>query len=130
MKNKPEGSPQYFLSQIRKDVLESLTTEQKNEILCVLKRALKIRTDKLINVNITFWFIKKMFLTLYLGEEKRTAPRMANRKRDALVGIFLKILIYGSMLALIGTILFLSLYMIKSKMGIDIFPDKHLGDFF
>lgn len=127
---KPERTAEYYLSEIRKDVLETLSTEQKNEIKSVLKRSLGLKSDKVVDVNITFWFIKKMYMTLYLGFDKRKTQRSSNRKRDYLIGITLKILIYGSAILFIGTILFLSFYMIKSKVGIDVFPDKHLRDFF
>lgn len=127
---KPERTAEYYLSEIRKDVLETLTTEQKNEIKSVLKRSLGLKSDKLVDANITFWFIRKMFMTVYLGFDKRKEPRPSERKRDVFVGIFIKVLIYGSLLTVVLTILFFSLYMIKSKIGIDIFPDKHLRDFF
>ncbi|MCF7911843.1 MAG: hypothetical protein K9M99_04910 [Candidatus Cloacimonetes bacterium] len=65
----------YFMNQIA----TSLSRELSDSELQALKRALdlvvRIPSPKLLDLNISFWLIKKFYLQIYLGEDKRTDSR-------------------------------------------------------
>lgn len=126
-----EKTPQYFFSQMRTDIVSTLTEEQKREFLSILKRAIRVPTKKILNINFAFWFIKRFYLTVYFGFDKRVQKRVfSERKRDYIFSAILKAVICLIVFFILFSSLFFIIYSVKSALGIDFFPDKHLGDFF
>lgn len=128
--NREDLTPEYFFSEIQSDIKSSMNEAQKTEIMKILKRAVSIPSKKILNVNFTFWFIKSFYVTVYFGLDKRKSRRSSSRrKRDSITALVMKSGLYLLMTAVVLIILFLSLYFIKTELGIDIFKDKHLRDF-
>lgn len=123
-------TPEYFFSEIDHDVRSSLSEVQKKEILKILNRAVRIPSKKILNINFTFWFIKRFYITIYFGLNKRRSKRInSTRKRDSILALLMKTALYLFMIMIVLSVLFFTVYFIKTELGIDIFKDKHLRDF-
>jgi hypothetical protein len=65
-----------------------------------------------------------------VGQDRRSDTRARESlRRTAVRGMIFILILYG-LVALSIPLIFLMLYALKSLMGIDIFPDQHLRDFF
>lgn len=75
-------------------------------------------------------FFMKLYLVLLMGRDKRSTTRNKEERRkqkattmSAVFGVYL-------IICAAFPIIFLALYVVKSFLGIDLFPDQHLSDFF
>lgn len=109
-----------------------MTTEQVEAVRAALLAADRGKRHPIdIRLNIPLYFAR-YYLVLFAGRDKRrgTLLKEAVRKnaQDKRSGSMM-ILLMG-MLIIFGLLLIglLTAYLIKSEMGIDIFPDKHLED--
>ena len=122
-----EFDSEYFYSQINTHIEKTFTFEQKKEVKNLLKRIVKVPSKKLLDFNISFWFIKKLYLTVYLGIDKRTKDRVPSkfvRIMNYIFSVFLVLFI----LFVFGLFVFSFIYTVKSALGIDFFPGKHLSN--
>ena len=129
MKEKQKDS-EYFYSMINEDIERSLSYEQRKEVKSVLKRAVVIPSKKIIDYRIKFWFIKRLYLTFFLGTDLRTKERIHPYTGFAVFKFFVSLLLLLFLIFVIMIILFSLLYTIKSAFGIDVFPGAHLRDMF
>ncbi len=65
----------YFMNQMGHGIKDSFTEEQEKFIRLTLAKAIRIPSKKIIDLNVPFWFIKKYYLQLYIGEDKRKGSR-------------------------------------------------------
>ena len=65
----------YFMTQMGHGIKDSFNEEQEKYIRLILAKAIRIPSKKLIDLNVPFWFIKKYYMQLYIGEDKRQGSR-------------------------------------------------------
>ncbi len=73
------------------------------------------------------------YLVIMLGRDRRHSTLEREASKRALVPLPIRNFFYTSLLVLtitaFGILAFVGLYMLKSALGIDIFPNHHLRDF-
>lgn len=110
---------------------ESLNIEQRNQLKSLLKKMLPpVPSVGIIDIRFSFWFFKQWYVVFIFGRDTREGFKSLDKGDvDRSLSIVAKATTYVVMiLAMMIMFLFL-LYAIKSVLGIDIFPDKHLTDF-
>jgi len=129
MKNS-EKDCDYYYSMINPGIEKSFSYEQRKEIKSILKRAVRIPSRKLIDYHLTFWFIKNLYLLIYLGVDNRSNDRKYPGKGVAVLNILILLFLILFVLFIIIIIVFCLLYTIKSALGVDLFSSVHLKDLF
>jgi len=121
----------YYYDEIPKELKESLTHEQTEAVKRILQRATKTPTKKIIDFRTSFWFFKKLYIVVVIGEKKSNAY-LGNSYKDkaSIIRIALKTLVYMTLFILLAIAIFFILYLIKSLLGINLMPHKHLIDLF
>lgn len=136
LQKRPDVSSEIFasftMSKIDRKIIDSMTAEQVEAVRAALLAADRGKRHPIdIRLNIPLYFAS-YYLVLFAGRDKRrgTLLKEAMRKnvQDKRGGTMMILLI--GMLIMFGLLLFglLTAYFIKSEMGIDIFPNKHLED--
>ncbi|MBL4795724.1 MAG: hypothetical protein JKY24_09565 [Pseudomonadales bacterium] len=127
----PHLTPDYYYEQMNSVIESTLSREQRKEIHKVLNRAIKVPSKKLVNIECTFWFIKKFYIVVYFGLDRRESNRMTFVGMipllfNNLAHLFVSILLWSS-------IIFIAIFVIyycKTILGIDFMPDRHINDLF
>jgi hypothetical protein len=70
----------YYLSDIQRLLMRDLTADENRALKTTLDRIIRPTAPKILDLNIPFWLIKRFYLQLYFGEDKRSISR---NKRDA-----------------------------------------------
>lgn len=78
--NSPVQDQAYYLNEIQYSIKRELTADEARALKQVLDRVVRIPSPKIVNLNIRFWLIKKLYLQIYFGEEKRDKSR---KERDS-----------------------------------------------
>jgi hypothetical protein len=73
----------YFLDQMGHGIKNSFTEEQEKHIRLVLSKAIRVPSKKMIDLNVPFWFFKKYYLQLYVGEDKRRDSRQPHNIKSS-----------------------------------------------
>ncbi len=120
----------YFFNQCDPLIKNSLSLEQSREVKRLLKLSMQCNETKVTKINFNVWFFGFYFVTLYFGKEHRLSLRRFHESAKieilfSLIGILLSFSFTLSMI--VG--IFMSLYYVKTFAGINLFEDKHLGDF-
>ena len=120
----------YILNNIDFNVLKSLSSEQLSAIEDAIK-ACQLRTKHAIDIRktIKLYFIRFYFVFL-IGRDRRLSVQEIEEDRREKVTLLGNIL-YG-MIVFSGLLLFVivSLYGLKTMIGIDLFPGEHMGRIF
>ena len=121
----------YYYDEIPKELKDSLTHEQAEAVKRILQRATKTPTKKIIDFRTSFWFFKKLYIVVVIGE-KKTNAFLGNSYKDkaSIIRVALKSLVYMTLFILLAVAIFFILYIIKSLLGINLMPHKHLIDLF
>ena len=121
----------YFFDQCDPIIKNSLSPEQSREIKRLLELSMKCSKQGATKISFNIWFFRLYFINLYFGKEKRSASRRLKEcsKIETCLSIISIIFSFVFTLGMIFAI-FLALYHIKSSAGIDLFEERHLGDFF
>jgi len=118
------GSPDTFLQKLSPEILGSLSEEQLTAIREMLAEALPKSSPKLVDIR---WRINLIFAQYYIvflvGRDRRQQKRYRFLSNITKVG---NTITYALLVILV---LLMFAYTLKSFVGIDIFPDKHLDDF-
>jgi hypothetical protein len=126
----PTDAENYY-AQINPDIEKTFTHEQREAVRGIIKKLIRIPSKKIIDYRSTFWFIKPLYIVVFIGVDRRKKGRATPGDENLRALSFgLKAVIYSAQLLVFLMLLFLALYFVKCMLGIDIFPDKHLGDFF
>ncbi len=111
-----------FYEVLDKDVSAQLTPEQKEEIENAIV-SITLATRHRIDIRKSFTFFgKRLYMVFLLGRDLRARSRPESK----LSRIVVTFLILFATLFLLCCVL-LTLYMIKSALGIDIFQHFHVG---
>lgn len=118
------------LNKMNDQVRDSLSFEQRKEVIRMYKRINpKTFYRHLINIRFSFWFIKKWYIVFLLGLDrkgkiKKGQASAQNKVTTLLINIMIYIIVILGILAFV----LISLYILKSVAGINLFPNKHLSD--
>ena len=120
----------YILNNIDFNVLKSLSSEQLSAIEDAIK-ACQLRTKHAIDIRKTIkhYFIRFYFVFL-IGRDRRLSVQEIEEDRRGKVTLLGNILY--AMIVFSGLLLFVivSLYGLKTMIGIDLFPGEHMGRIF
>lgn len=125
-----EQKSEAYLSMLEPEILASFTPTQLQAIHLMLEAAIPKPSPKIVDLRFGIDLIfSRFYVVLLLGQEKRRyrrhyIPRGIARIGNTIVAILLLI----SMNLLISLSILLLLYLAKSAVGIDLFPQEHLGD--
>lgn len=121
---------QHVMSNIEPAVFKSLNLVQLRAIESAISRNAPFRRHPIdVRCVLPLFFIR-LYAVILVGRDKRYNTRNKETSRKLYAqGLSLGAMIY-ILLAMTIPIAFILLYLIKSFLGIDIFPDQHLWDFF
>ncbi len=128
----PQEEQQKNLKQIGSDRFrENLNIEQRNQLKSMLKKMLPpVPSVGIIDIRFSFWFFKQWYVVFIFGRDTREGFKSLDKGDvDRSMSIIAKATTYIVMMITILIMLLFLLYALKSVVGIDIFPDKHLVDF-
>ncbi len=123
-------NPDHYLSQITPSVRDSLTPDQWAEVSRVVSLAIPKPAPKLIDLRFDIdLLISRYYIVMMVGKDRRrsTRPHQVSRATRWANWVAAVMLLIGLNLALSAGILILA-YLIKSALGIDLFPG-HLRGF-
>lgn len=69
----------YYLAEIQRLLKKTFSAEENRAFKLILDKVVRVPSPKILDLNITFWFIKKFYLQIYFGEDKRKKDR---KERD------------------------------------------------
>ncbi|MFH0964480.1 MAG: hypothetical protein V2A58_10775 [Planctomycetota bacterium] len=130
MTEMPPGDPfvENVLAHVSPDVASTLTRAQWDGLRDALERS-RSRSRHAIDLRfvIPLYFLRVYFV-LILGKDRRRAVRgiLVERRRRATRAAIALVLAF--LFVFLAGLLFLSLYVLKSAAGINIFPRFHLSD--
>jgi len=125
-------SPEHYMQQLAPETLAVLSPEQQADVRRVIAEALPSPAPKVLDVrfgiNLLF---ARYFVVFFMGKERRRNSRdrqlsWMNRWVNGAIAVALVL----SMNLFVTLSLAILLYLIKSAVGIDLFPDSHLSDRF
>lgn len=128
----PEEEQQKNLKQIGTDKFrENLNIEQRNQLKSLLKQMLPpVPSMGMVDIRFSFWFFKQWYVVFIFGKDTRKGFKSLDKGDvDRSLSIVAKATTYIIMMISILIMLLFLLYALKSSVGIDLFPDKHLVDF-
>jgi len=122
---------EYYFHQLNPLVAESMTADQRDEVRRLLRRVVKVPSQKLIEFKFTFWFIKRFYVVFYWGLDQRSRERNADTPMlDGSLSHVIRRTLQLVMLLITLGLLGVLAYEAKSSLGIDIMRERHLQDIF
>ena len=74
-KSKVVRDHSHFMNEMETTLSRPLLEAERMSLRRVLDRVVRLPSPKLLDLNISFWLVRKLFLQIYLGEDKRTDTR-------------------------------------------------------
>jgi hypothetical protein len=113
-----------------KGIKESLSHEQRKELMSLMKRMLPpVPSLGIIDIRFSFWFFRHWYVVFIFGRDTRNQFKSLDKgDMDTGLTTVAKVITYIIMIIVMLIMLLYLLYLIKSYMGIDLFPDTHLID--
>ena len=127
-----EKSSKYYYNEIPENIERTFTEEQRTEIKKILSMIIIKPAKKAVDVRITFWFIKRFYLVILLGFEKRSNSRKINTPNNIskLLALLSKAIANLLVIIIMLLIIFTLLYIIKRLTGNGILPFDYLQNLF
>lgn len=125
-----QRTPEYYLNRLNPEVLNSLDAFQLDDIRRILDEAIPKPSPKLVDLRFTVdLLLAKYYIVLMLGKERRRRPRQRqlSSRVTRLGNIIAAVILLLGLNLLISAGVFLTAYLIKSAVGINLFPE-HLAD--
>lgn len=97
-------TPEFYYSLLPQEVRDSFSNEQAYAVKILLKKVVRVPSEKILDLETGIWCFKRFYLCLYLGENRRKRKRRFSRNRDLLFSLFLKFIIYLGFVAFLGLI--------------------------
>jgi hypothetical protein len=72
----------YYLTDIKNSLHRVLNDDQERALKLVLDKIVRVPSPKIIDLNIPFWLIKRFYIQIYFGHDKRTSQRKERDKFD------------------------------------------------
>lgn len=109
---------EYYYSMMNPDIEESLNYEQKDEIKNLLKRAVRVPSRKIIDFRTTFWFIKKLYIVVFIGFDKRDEKNPVKMDgyvdKPSIIRFGLKFIVYGVQIIILLLAIIFIIYLLQS----------------
>lgn len=123
-KNYTARDADYYMHQIPVQILEKLNAEDKEDLKSVIHTAIPRSSPKLIDLRFAIDLIfARYFVVLMIGKDMRKQQRQYQVNGIAKVAnVITAILLIVAMSLLVSAVTILILYLIKSALGIDLFP--------
>ncbi len=119
-----------ILNQVDRHTTTGLTNDQRQQIKTILEQSSLLERHPIdVRLSIPLFFMK-FYLVLFIGRDKREVTQIKEATRAFLGKVLGRLFIVYLSLCIFLPVIFFALYIIKSWLGIDIFPDHHLSDFF
>lgn len=121
---------QHIMSNIPPEVFSTLNIVQIQAIESAISSNAPFRKHPVdLRGRLSFFFIRFYFVIL-VGRDRRNSSRNKEDARRAKAkSLSLATFLYA-LICMVAPVMFLTLYLLKTFLGIDIFPDHHLSDFF
>lgn len=120
--------PDFFLSRLAPSTLAALSDEQRADVRTVIAEALPKTQPKIIDlrfvINLLF---DRYYVVLFMGKDLRRKTRNQSALWTRLSNLAVAIFLLLSMNVFISLTLAMLMYLVKSAVGIDLFPG-HLSD--
>jgi len=129
MGGRPLPTAATYLAQVDPAVQDSFTPQQRAEVARLIELAIPKPSPKLIDLRFTIdLLIGRYFIVLIVGKDRRRAARNVPVSQLTQWGNWAAavVLLLGFNLAL-SMSLFILAYLIKSALGIDLFPGHFRG---
>ena len=118
-----------YIGKMNPNIRQSLDRQQNQEVSRLLNRVLPKYGNHIIDIRFRFWLIKYWYFVIQFGKDNRDDKRISPTKAYRTIGTLIINSLFVIILFVLSLILiFFILYLIKSMVGINIFPDKHLKD--
>lgn len=110
---------------------ENLNIEQRNQLTSMLKKMLPpVPSKGIVDIRFSFWFVKQWYVVFIFGKDTREGFKSVDKgDMDRSMSLIAKAVTYIIMFFITLAVFLMFLYTVKSTLGIDIMPDKHLTDF-
>lgn len=130
--NSSVQKPESYLNMLEPEILASFTPAQLQAIHLMLETAIPKPSPKIVDLRFGIDLVfSRFYVVLLLGQEKRRYRRRYIPRGIARVGnTIVAVLLLLSMNLLVSLSILLLLYLAKSAVGIDLFPQEHLSDQF
>lgn len=119
------STPDDYLSKLAPELLASLSTEQLQAVRAVLDQATpKPSPPKIVDLRFTVdLIVSRFYVVLFLGKDRRQKQRRYIPQGLARIGnaITVIVLLLGANL-FISAVIVLSVYLLKSALGINLLP--------
>ncbi|MDD4310436.1 MAG: hypothetical protein PHO32_08655 [Candidatus Cloacimonetes bacterium] len=109
---------------------DNLSHEQRKEMMNLMKRMLPpVPSLGIVDIRFSFWFFRHWYIVIIFGRDTRNQFKAIDKgDMDKSLTSIAKIFTY-ILMALILLIMFtFLLYMLKSYLGIDLYPDTHFPE--
>jgi hypothetical protein len=120
----------YFVEQLDIDIRNSLTPDQLSAFRTVIQAAMPQPAPKIVDLRVNIdLIISRFYVVLFVGKERRKNPRPYIASGLAVIfnKIAATILLIGLNLS-VSLFIFLTAYLIKSALGINLFSN-HLSNY-
>jgi len=118
----------HVLSKISDDILSSLTPEQLSEISDAISASRPLKKHPVDFRGVVSLFFARFYFVLLMGRDRRYSVKSVEKERRRTSDIIASIIFIFTILSPIVVGIFFLLYLTKSFLGFDIFPDSHLWD--
>ncbi|NER80131.1 MAG: hypothetical protein F6K42_11230 [Leptolyngbya sp. SIO1D8] len=133
MGHKPysERTPEDYLQRMEPQIFASLKSDQLQEFKRLLEEAIPKPNPKIVDLRVVIdLIVARYYMVLWVGNDRRKAPRRyAKKPLTYISNIVVVCLILLSLNVTLTVGLFMTAYLLKSAVGIDLLPG-HLGDNF
>lgn len=124
---------EYLLSRIPAHIRDALAPDQRQEVLnAFLEIALERNSPLKFEATLPFFF-RRYYLLIWFGRDRRKTTAITEEVRRNKVPLPIRLVMYFAVIWFIATsfslLTFVAMYVVKSSLGIDIFPNEHLRDF-
>jgi len=117
-------TPEYYLSTIAPQVLQSLSSEQLLELRRVLDNAIPKPAPKIVDLRfVVDLLFSRFYVVLFIGKDRRSQPRKHVPEKVTRIGnTIAATIILIAMNLIISVFLVLTGYLVKSAIGINLLP--------
>lgn len=122
-------TPSYYLGKIEPDILASFNSDQIEAVISILDQAIPKVSPKIVDFRFVVDLIfSRFYIVLFVGKELRKTQRQYATRGIARIGnlVAAATLLIATNLVISAFILLFA-YLIKSAIGINIFPG-HIGE--
>ncbi|MGF1514229.1 MAG: hypothetical protein ACFB5Z_11115 [Elainellaceae cyanobacterium] len=119
-----------YLGYMANDVRSSLDQYQMSEVKRLLAIAIPKPSPKIVDLRFTVDLIlSRFYVVLFVGKDRRGRQRQYRANALTRIGNFVAAaFLLVSLNLLISLFIFMLAYLMKSAVGIDLFPGEHLVD--